>query len=139
MKDNRRDFIRKSASLAAVVSIGGLSGCTGSGDKGSNINSRLNNQDNSHKVIEWPVTFGPDKPKISMFSAPDRKYMRKIKQIGVDCVLLGGPQIPWTEKSLLEIFSLGYKYGLYPEHPRALDYDREHPEGIDYNNPGTAG
>jgi mannonate dehydratase len=103
MKDNRRDFIRKSASLAAAVSVGGLSGCKGSGDKGSNINSGLNNQDSNHKVVEWPVIFGPDKPKICMFSATDRKYMQKIKQIGVDSVLLGGPKIPWTEKSLLEI------------------------------------
>jgi mannonate dehydratase len=37
-----------------------------------------------------------------------------------------------------EIFRLGYKYGLYPEHPRALDYDREHPGGIG-KNPGDAG
>ena len=37
-----------------------------------------------------------------------------------------------------EIFRLGYKFGLYPEHPRALDYDREHPGGIG-KNPGDAG
>jgi mannonate dehydratase len=29
-----------------------------------------------------------------------------------------------------EIFRLGYKHGINPEHPRALDYDREHPGGI---------
>ena len=49
------------------------------------------------------MTFGPDKPKICMLSSLDRGYMRKIKQLGVDNVLTGGPQIPWTEKSLLEI------------------------------------
>jgi mannonate dehydratase len=37
-----------------------------------------------------------------------------------------------------EIFRLGYSFGLYPEHPRALDYDREHPGGIG-SNPGDAG
>lgn len=37
-----------------------------------------------------------------------------------------------------EIFRLGYKYGLYPEHPRALDYDRESAVGIG-KNPGDAG
>jgi mannonate dehydratase len=35
-----------------------------------------------------------------------------------------------------EIFNLGYKFGLYPEHPRALDYDREIGVG---RNPGDAG
>lgn len=37
-----------------------------------------------------------------------------------------------------EIFRQGYKYGIFPEHPRALDYDREHPGGIG-KNPGDAG
>ncbi|MBK8881310.1 MAG: hypothetical protein IPN67_02715 [Bacteroidales bacterium] len=54
------------------------------------------------KKIDWPLTFGPDKPKLCMLGSLDRMYMRKIKQLGVDCVLTGGPQIPWTEKSLLE-------------------------------------
>ena len=25
-----------------------------------------------------------------------------------------------------------YKFGLYPEHPRSLDYDKEHPRGGHY-------
>lgn len=29
-----------------------------------------------------------------------------------------------------EIIRQGYKFGINPEHPRALDYDREHPRGI---------
>ena len=33
MKDNRRDFLKKSASLAAAVSVTGLGVCPGSGIK----------------------------------------------------------------------------------------------------------
>ena len=29
-----------------------------------------------------------------------------------------------------EILKQGYRFGINPEHPRALDYDREHPRGI---------
>jgi hypothetical protein len=29
MKNNRRDFIRKSAALSAAVTLGGLNACTG--------------------------------------------------------------------------------------------------------------
>jgi mannonate dehydratase len=99
MKNNRRDFIRKSASLAAAVSVTGFSSCSQSGNK----SNRENSSEIKRKAIEWPVTFGPDKPKICMLSSPDRTYMRKIKQIGVDHILTGGPRIPWTEKSLLEV------------------------------------
>ena len=36
--------------------------------------------------------------------SPDNpKQMRQYKQIGVDYVLTGGPEIPWTEKSLRQI------------------------------------
>jgi len=35
-----------------------------------------------------------------------------------------------------EVFKLGYKFGIYPEHPRALDYDKEHPGGIGNQYPG---
>ena len=35
-----------------------------------------------------------------------------------------------------ELISMKYSHGLYPEHPRALDYDREHPGGIRNQYPG---
>ncbi len=38
-----------------------------------------------------------------------------------------------------ELVGVGYKYGLYPEHPRALDYDREHGGGIKSMYPGGGG
>ena len=38
MKDNRRDFIKKSASIAAAVSVSGLSACSGTGKKDNKDN-----------------------------------------------------------------------------------------------------
>ena len=93
MKDNRRDFIRKSASLAAAVSVAGLSACTGADKKSENTTVSVGSE-LAKKINEWPFTFGPDKPKMCLISSLDRSYMRKVKQIGVDYILCGGPQIP---------------------------------------------
>src|SRR5690606_38644573 len=38
-----------------------------------------------------------------------------------------------------EVFKQGYKLGIYPEHPRALDYDKEHPQGVSRFYPGGGG
>jgi mannonate dehydratase len=98
MKDNRRDFLKKSATLAAAVSVTGISAYPEQAKKsGKVITSGL-----ERKPVDWPLKFGADKPKMCMLGTPDRLYMRKIKQLGVDNVLTGGPPIPWTEKSLLE-------------------------------------
>lgn len=94
MKNNRRTFIKKSASLAAVVSVTGLSACTGSGKK----ETALINLKSGKKDIDWPFVFGQDKPRMCLISSLDRGYMRKLKQIGIDYILCGGPQIPWTKK-----------------------------------------
>jgi mannonate dehydratase len=97
MKDNRRDFIRKSASLAAAVSVAGISGCTGSGsDEAGKVNV---------KSVSWPVTEGPDTPKICVGISRDANVneMRQIKQIGTDYVLMGGPPIPWKVEDLKAI------------------------------------
>lgn len=103
MKDNRRDFIKKSASLAAALSVTGLT-AYGGGNKKSKKDEELISSPENKPIVEWPVTFGPGDPKICIgASAGDRKQMRKIKQIGVDYVLMGGPKVPWTEKSLREI------------------------------------
>jgi mannonate dehydratase len=104
MKENRRNFIRKSASLAAALSVTGLSACNGSG-KSSNKNIIATDTAGlNQKPVEWPVKFGPDAPKLCVgMGSDDTKQMRQIKQSGVDWVFLGGPQLPWTEKSLREI------------------------------------
>jgi mannonate dehydratase len=94
MKDNRRDFIRKSASLAAAMSVTGISACSGP--------VKENNESAAGKIVKWPVTEGPDTPKICLGTAIDisEKQMRMIKQIGVDHVFVNGPAIPWTTEGL---------------------------------------
>jgi mannonate dehydratase len=99
MKDNRRDFIRKSATMAAAVTVSGLSACAGSGKKGRDTGS--NTPEELNKDVEWPVTFGPGHPRLCVGMSPDdTAQMRQYKQIGVDYVLTGGPEVPWTVKSL---------------------------------------
>lgn len=56
MKNNRRNFIKKSVSLTAALSVAGLCACTGSGKK-EGENSTL-------KLVKWPVNEGPDTPKL---------------------------------------------------------------------------
>lgn len=99
MNENRREFIRKSASIAAAFSVSGLNACSGENEK----KSEKSTSGSKPETTQWPITFGSEKPRICMLGSLDRGYMRKIKQLGVDNVLTGGPQIPWTEKSLLEI------------------------------------
>ncbi len=105
MKENRRNFLRRSASLAAGISAAGLASSCSGHEKKENIIK-------PGKRVEWPVTFGPSQPKMCMNGSPDRSYMRKIKQLGVDYVLTGGPQIPWTEKSLTEVMDQYKEEGL---------------------------
>jgi mannonate dehydratase len=55
---------------------------------------------------------GPDTPKICLgYWAPvDEAGMRRVKQIGVDYVLTGGPKIPWSEADVrgrIEQFKAG--------------------------------
>lgn len=102
MKNDRRSFLKKSASLATAISLTGMYGCSGSGKKQE---AAVVAEGAGKKDIEWPVTFGADKPKMCMMSSLDRNYMRKVKQIGVNHLLCGGPQIPWTEKSLRNIMN----------------------------------
>jgi mannonate dehydratase len=97
MKDNRRDFIRKSASLAAAMSVTGLSGCTGTAEKES--------EKSSQKVVKWPVIETPDTPKMCLGTYLDIsvKQMQMMKQIGIDHVFINGPVIPWTPEVLRSI------------------------------------
>lgn len=94
MKNNRRDFLKKSATAAAALSVAGISGCAGTGNKEA--------ETVAPKVVKWPVVEGPDTPKLCVGGGrdADEKTMQNIKQMGVDYVLMGGPQIPWKEEDL---------------------------------------
>jgi mannonate dehydratase len=107
MKDNRRDFIKKSTSLAAALSVAGLSAYSGTSKKDSE-NSKVTNTsglNENQKIVEWPVTEGPDTPKICMVISPraTTDEMRQVKQLGIDYVHMGGPQIPWKVENLRTI------------------------------------
>jgi len=101
MKNNRRDFIIKSSSMAAAISLAGLSGNTIS-DKSI---GKKNIDGKSEKRIEWPIAENPDIPKlcVGVSMNAEEKIMKQIKQIGVDYVLMGGPPIPWTVEALRTI------------------------------------
>jgi mannonate dehydratase len=97
MENNRRNFIKQTASLAACLSIGdiGKDSLTGSSFA----------EKSKDKKVTWPVTEGGDTPKIILNSSANASQanMRLIKQFGVDYVLMGGPQLPWAESRLREI------------------------------------
>jgi mannonate dehydratase len=62
--------------------------------------------------VSWPPAEGPNTPKICLGSGQntDEAGMRRLKQIGVDYVLMGGPRIPWVEadlRALMERFKAG--------------------------------
>ena len=101
MKDNRRDFIKKTSSVAAALSMGGFGV--------SNVLAKGNNDDNiltsTQAKIEWPIPDKPNTPRIcvGVSSNATESEMRQYKQVGVDYVLMGGPPIPWTVESLRAI------------------------------------
>jgi len=124
MKDNRREFIKKSAGLAAAVSVAGLTGCSGTGSKEVAANVP--------KEVRWPLFEGPDTPKLCIGggSNASEQDMKDIKQMGVDYVLMGGPQIPWKAEDLRSIMDKYKANGLtvinmmIGGHPKCI-YGRE--------------
>jgi len=94
MTNNRRDFIRKSAGVAAALSVSGLTGCSGTGCK-----------QKAPKDVKWPVLEGPNTPKLCVGAGRNMtdQGMKEIKQMGIDYVLMGGPRIPWTVEELRSI------------------------------------
>lgn len=50
---------------------------------------------------EWPIVEGPDTPKLCLDSfSDDAAAMRRLRQIGLTHVVMGGPRIPWQEAEL---------------------------------------
>src|SRR4030095_1103997 len=61
---------------------------------------------------QWPPVDNPSSPEICLGVRADLDAagMRRIKQIGVDYVLTGGPPIPWTEdvvRDRIKLFKTG--------------------------------
>jgi mannonate dehydratase len=97
MNDNRRSFLKRGASIAAAISVAGLSACNRTVKKETKITAPKN--------IPWPVPEGPDTPKLILTCPTNAtaEYMRMLKQIGIDYILMGGPALPWTESGLRTI------------------------------------
>lgn len=94
MQNNRREFLKKSATLTAALSVVGLS----SGAQSDRKESEKQND----KLIEWPVIESPDMLKLCMVISPGAtiEEMRQMKQLGIDYVHMGGPPIPWNVGAL---------------------------------------
>jgi mannonate dehydratase len=48
----------------------------------------------------WPIAEGPGTPKLCLGEGNDEAGMRRVKQLGVDYALSGGPRIPWQEADI---------------------------------------
>lgn len=97
MKDDRRNFIKKGASLTAALSVSGFGTFADSGVKKS--------KNTPSKSVKWPVTESPETPKLCVGAGinADEKQIQNIKQMGINYVLMGGPQIPWKVETLRTI------------------------------------
>jgi mannonate dehydratase len=99
MKDNRREFIKKGTSLAAALSVGAM------GVSAATVNNSAVTEALAKKDVTWPVTEGPDTPKMSMnvgLNDPALK-VKAIKQFGADYIHLSGPKLPWTVEGIQTI------------------------------------
>jgi len=61
---------------------------------------------------DWPPIEGERAPKLCLGTGgdADEKQMRRLRQIGVDRVLMGGPAIPWREADLRALVE-GFRKG----------------------------
>jgi mannonate dehydratase len=93
MQKNRRDFIKKSTALGALSFAGIGSASAGLLSRKDSVLKQAN------KKIEWPISEGPNTPKLVLGCPLDAnlKQMRRLKQVGVNHVSTGG----WTTKEAL--------------------------------------
>ncbi|KPL14116.1 MAG: hypothetical protein AMS26_11795, partial [Bacteroides sp. SM23_62] len=115
MKINRRNFIKQGTSLAALSAIGvGTSGLAGLSGCRNSDTSKASGLDETRKKVEWPITEGLNTPKLCTGISRNavKGDMRKMKQIGIDHVLMGGGPIPWKENELRANMDRFMKEGL---------------------------
>jgi mannonate dehydratase len=93
---NRRNFLKQGASLAAALSVSGVSESEAVKHAASKT---------AAKKVKWPVLEGADTPKLTQTVPANAtpEQMRMHKQFGNDYVLMGGPPLPWTHDSLRAI------------------------------------
>jgi mannonate dehydratase len=120
MKDNRRDFIKKSASLAAALSVGGMSACTSTSK--------------AREVVDGPEAVGAETSQVNRevvrdagmqmswayFSGMDDRKVALAKQMdvlgavgGINTRMVGmGDAKPWDPKALTAVKEAWEKAGL---------------------------
>jgi mannonate dehydratase len=93
MKEHRRAFIKKGAAVAALSVVAGCA------TKPTRMAGSLT------RPVAWPVKEVPNTPKLCLNSSPNANeaQMRRIKQVSIDYVLMGGPRMPWKEDDLRAI------------------------------------
>jgi mannonate dehydratase len=116
MEQNRRNFIKNGTALAAMSVVGMGSATAGLLDKNDKTNTTdpSTTESKAQKNVQWPVIEGPETPKLCMTTSfkADEKAMRRVKQLGIDYVLMGGPKIPWQEDDLRNTMENFKKGGL---------------------------
>jgi mannonate dehydratase len=114
MKKDRREFIKKTSTLAAL-SVTGIGAASAMGNSSTQKES---------KEAKWPLAEGPNTPKMVSglpFNA-DIKAMRRLKQVGINYVSSVSSPGPWKEADLraamnrfsengLTLFNLMYVIG----------------------------
>ena len=92
---NRRDFLKKSVSLTAALSLAGEGPRAAEPCRPSA----------AVEAVKWPVLVGLDTPKLTLNIPRDatEARMRMHKQFGDNYVHMSGPQLPWTEAGLRAI------------------------------------
>ncbi|HEY4197898.1 MAG TPA: mannonate dehydratase [Mucilaginibacter sp.] len=109
MKDNRRDFLKKSTSLAAALSLGAVGASAAMPKSDSKTAYTLPKGKKWSELIE-----GPDTPKMTMSVSPtsDLSTLKSIKQFGCDYVHMTGPRLPWTKEMIKGIVDRYKEQGL---------------------------
>lgn len=107
MRNNRRDFIKKGASYAAVLSFAGLSSCSESEKTDNKKNTKTNTLglNEKRKVVDWPIIEGPTTPKlcVNISLNADEAEIQRVKQMGIDNVLIVSLKTPWKQNDLRAI------------------------------------
>lgn len=107
MANSRRDFLKTGTSLAALSAVGFH---VAPGSTAAQLAGGAHLHDDEWQASDWPITEGPNTPKLIMSSSSDPDQwadFRKIKQLGVNNVLIyGAPPIPWNERELRRIVDI---------------------------------
>ena len=105
MKNNRREFIKKSTAFAglSVVGMGSIEAALGIKKEENDCSDlEIPSTQVTPKKVEWPVTEGPGLPKLCMVMSTGATVieMQQVKQLGINWVHMGGGPIPWSKESL---------------------------------------